>query len=56
VVVRVLRSNLKSNLKDAFLIGQMINWHEQFWRLLRGKTGKENGEEPGENVEEVKKE
>jgi MFS family permease len=55
VVVRVMRSNLKSNLKEAFLIGQMINWHDQFWRLLRGKTGKENEEkpeEPEENIEQ----
>jgi hypothetical protein len=50
VVVRVMRSNLKSNLKEAFLIGQMINWHDQFWRLLRGK--KENGDQPEEeNIE-----
>lgn len=37
VVVRVLRSHIKTNLKDAYVIGHLINWHEQFWRLLRGK-------------------
>lgn len=37
VVVRIMRSNIRSNLKDAFLIGQLINWNDQFWRLLRGK-------------------
>jgi MFS family permease len=42
VVVRVMRSSIKTNLKDAFVIGQLINWHDQFWRLLRGKQSKEN--------------
>lgn len=43
VVVRIMRSNIKSNLKEAFLIGQLINWHDQLWRILKGKT-KENAD------------
>lgn len=43
VVVRVMRSHIKTNLKEAFLIGQLINWHDQFWRLLKGKPVKEDG-------------
>jgi len=41
LVVKMLRSNIKSNLKDAFLIGHLVNWHDQFWRLLRGSRNKE---------------
>ena len=37
VVVRVMRSHIKHNLKDAFVIGQLLNWHEQFWGFLRKK-------------------
>jgi MFS family permease len=51
VVVRVMRSSIKTNLKDAFVIGQLINWHDQFWRLVRGKTTKENAEQETKNIE-----
>lgn len=36
-VVRVVRSSIKNNLKEAFVIGQLITWHEQFWGFLRKK-------------------
>jgi MFS family permease len=52
VVVRVMRSNIKTNLKEAFLIGQLINWHDQFWRLLKGKPVKENIEQRISNIEQ----
>lgn len=37
-VVRVMRSNIKNNIKDAFVIGQLIDWHHQFWRLFRRRS------------------
>ncbi len=36
-VVRIMRTNIKSNLKEYFLIGDIINWHEQLRALLRRK-------------------
>jgi MFS family permease len=51
VVVRVMRSNIKSNLKDAFLIGHLINWQGQIWRLFKGKTEKTNIEQGTRNIE-----
>jgi hypothetical protein len=35
VVVRIMRSSIKNNLKEAFVIGQLINWHEQLWGFIR---------------------
>jgi MFS family permease len=35
VVVRIMRSSIRNNLKDYFLIGSLINWHEQFWAILK---------------------
>lgn len=37
-VVRLMRSNIKNNLKEYFLIGQLVTWHDQFWGLFRRKT------------------
>jgi hypothetical protein len=34
-VVRIMRSSLRSNLKDYFLIGDIIGWHEQLRAMLR---------------------
>lgn len=45
-VVRIMRSSIKSNLKDYFLIGNLINLHDQLWAIIRktmfwdGKTNK----------------
>jgi MFS family permease len=44
VVVKIMRSNIISNLRDAFLIGQLVNWHEQLWRLVR-KRQKQKADE-----------
>lgn len=35
LVVKAFRIRLKNNLKDAFVIGNLIEWHEQLWRFLR---------------------
>ncbi len=51
VVVKVMRSTIKSNLKEAFVIGQLINLHDQFWKLLKGKPLKENIEQETRNIE-----
>lgn len=37
-VVKMMRSNLRNSLKDYFLIGQLITWHEQFWSLVRRRS------------------
>ncbi|HEY9049192.1 MAG TPA: MFS transporter [Ohtaekwangia sp.] len=37
-VVRIMRSNLRNNLKDHFLIGNMITWPKHFWTLIRKRT------------------
>lgn len=35
VVVRILRSNIKSNLKEAFVVGHLISWQEQLWKIIK---------------------
>jgi MFS family permease len=37
-VVKVMRSSIRNSLKDAFVIGQLINWHEQLWGFIRKRT------------------
>lgn len=37
-VVRIMRSSIRNNLKDYFLIGNLITWQEQLWHLFRRKT------------------
>lgn len=37
-VVRMMRSNIRSNLKEYFLIGHLITWQEQLWNLIKRKT------------------
>lgn len=34
-VIRVMRSSIRNNLKDYFLIGQLIGWQEQLWGIFR---------------------
>ncbi|MGN6418245.1 MAG: MFS transporter [Pseudobacter sp.] len=34
-VMRVMRSSIRNNLKDYFLIGQLIGWQEQLWGVFR---------------------
>jgi MFS family permease len=35
VVVRMIRTNIKSNLREYFIIGQMIDLHDSFRDLIR---------------------
>jgi MFS family permease len=37
-VVRMMRTNIRTNLKEYFLIGHLITWQEQLWSLIRRKT------------------
>ncbi len=37
-VVRIMRSSIKNNLKEYFLIGNLITWHEQLWGLIKKKS------------------
>lgn len=41
VVVRIMRSSIKNNLKEAFVIGQLISWPEQIWGFIRRKKIRE---------------
>jgi MFS family permease len=34
-VVRIMRSSIKSNLREYFIIGNIITWHEQLRAMLR---------------------
>lgn len=38
VVVRIMRSTIKSNLKDSFVIGNLLNWHSQLRSIIRKKS------------------
>lgn len=38
IVVRIMRSSIKNNLKEYFLIGNLISWHDQLWGLFKKKT------------------
>lgn len=41
VVVRMIRTNIKSNLREYFIIGQMIDLHDAFRNLIRKRlTGR----------------
>jgi MFS family permease len=37
-VVRIMRSSIKNNLKEYFLIGNLISWHDQLWGLIKKKA------------------
>jgi len=37
VVVRIMRSSLRNNLKDNFITGNLLHWHDQLWSLVRKK-------------------
>jgi MFS family permease len=52
VVVKVMRSGIRNSLKDAFIIGNLLNWHEQLWRFIRKRTF--GGENEGPPVQENK--
>jgi Major Facilitator Superfamily. len=47
VVVRVMRSGIRNSLKDAFIIGNLMNWHNQLWRFIRKRTVISDKEAPG---------
>jgi len=40
VVKRIMRTSIKSNLREYFLIGNIITWHEQLIAILKRKTKK----------------
>ncbi|MET0466013.1 MAG: MFS transporter [Chitinophagaceae bacterium] len=37
-VVRIMRSSIKNNLKDYFLIGNLITWHEHLFGFFKKRT------------------
>lgn len=40
VVRRIMRTSIKNNLREYFLIGNIISWHEQLVAILKGRTKK----------------
>jgi MFS family permease len=38
VVVRVMRSSIKNNLKDYFIIGNLLSWHSQLKAIIKRKS------------------
>jgi MFS family permease len=40
VVKRIMRTSIKSNLKEYFVIGNIISWHEQLAAIVRKKKKK----------------
>jgi hypothetical protein len=36
-VIRIMRSSIRRNLKDYFLIGDIIQWNEQLRAMIRKK-------------------
>ncbi|PZR25865.1 MAG: MFS transporter [Citrobacter freundii] len=37
-VVRIMRSSIKNNLKEYFLIGNLISWQESIWNMFRRRS------------------
>lgn len=37
MVKRIMRTSIRSNLKDYFLIGNLIGWHDQLWAIIKRK-------------------
>jgi MFS family permease len=37
LVVKIIRRSLKTNLRDFFVIGTLIGWHEHLWEVIRRK-------------------
>jgi hypothetical protein len=35
LVVRIMRHSMRSNLKDFFVIGILISWHEHLWEIIK---------------------
>jgi MFS family permease len=36
-VIKIMRSRIRTNLRDFFIIGTLIGWHEELWELIRRK-------------------
>jgi hypothetical protein len=36
-VKRIMRKSIRGSLKDYFLIGHLIGWHEQLWAIIKRK-------------------
>ncbi len=41
LVMKVMRSSIRNNLKERYLVGHLISWHDQLWGMLRRRSGKE---------------
>ncbi|MGK9125014.1 MFS transporter [Olivibacter sp. SA151] len=40
IVKRIMRTSIKNNLREYFVIGNIINWHEQLVAILKRRTKK----------------
>ncbi|MGN6619170.1 MAG: MFS transporter [Ilyomonas sp.] len=36
-VRRIMRKSIRGSMKDYFLIGQLLNWHQQLWSIIKKK-------------------
>lgn len=50
VVRRMIRSNIKSNLREYFLIGQLIDLHDSFRNLIRRRVTKTGNKDANTSV------
>ena len=50
VVVRVMRSTIKSNLKDHFIVGNLLSIPEQLWGIIRRKPAPESRQQKIRNL------
>jgi MFS family permease len=37
LVVKIIRHSLRTNLRDFFVIGTLMSWHEHLWEIIRRK-------------------
>jgi MFS family permease len=50
VVMKIMRSSIKNNLKEYYVIGDLISWHDQFLGIFKKKT--QHSEKPVNEIPE----
>jgi len=53
IVVRMMRSNIKNNLKDYFLIGNLIDLHENLRAVIKGRKSAPQVKEAADTTRET---
>jgi hypothetical protein len=39
-VRRILRKSIRGGLREYFLIGYLIDWHEQLWAIIKKRLAR----------------